>query len=262
MNNSHRYIVRAEGHRLRMITYDAPLYRGDKMTSNETQANRHYTTRYDKFFATRENETAKYIQNALKGYTKEWKVTAPLHLIDILDLETRQALEHLVEHPALLDTAFPIRHNKVYRYSEDDTGQIDAQLLGELCRIRTDDGAPIEGYYMAKQQPNAARQSEDPDIIGFHSEVGLCRSAFHKLFLTRTKFSKKAPNQKNERNTKKRGLLHKVSSPAKRPVGKQLFSFSRKNNKKNNNNKNNNNNNNNNKRNDKPFLVQELPNLM
>lgn len=249
MNHGKQYVAHADGRELRMIIYHAPLYRGDKMTSNKEKANLHYTTRYHKFFATQENETAKYIKNELKGYTKEWKVTEPLHLIDILDLETRRALEHLIPQPAFLDTAFPVRHNKVYRYSEDDTAQIDAYLLGELCQIRTDDGTPIEGYYMAKQSKNAASYSGDSDIIGFHSEVGLCRSAFHKLSLTSTKLSKKAPNAKKNRNTKKRGLLHRISSPPKIPKGHQLF---HKNNTRNN--KNN--------RNNTPPEARELTNLM
>lgn len=244
-----------------MIRYDAPLYRGDKMTSNETRANRHYTTRYHKFFTTQESETEQYIKKAPKGYTKEWTVTEPLHLIDIMDRETRRELEHLIEHPAFLDTAFPVRHNKVYRYSEDDTAQIDARLLGELCQIQTDDGTPIDGYYMAKQRLNAANQNRAPGIIGFHSEVGLCSSAFRKLLLTRTTLSSKASNVKNERKTKKHNLQNKPSSPAKVVKGRKLF-----NNNNNNNNINNakniRNNNTKKNRNYKNLAALELTNLM
>ena len=216
-----------------MIAYDAPLYRGDKMTSNETRANRHYNARYHKFFTTQEDETEPYIKKAPKGYTKEWKATEPLHLINIMDRGTRLALAHLIETPSLLDTAFPIRNNKVYRYSEDDTAQIDARLLGELCRIQTDNGMPIDGYYMAKQRLNAANQNRAPGIIGFHSEVGLCSSAFRKLLLTRTTLSSKASNVKNERKTKKHNLENKTSSPAKVVKGRKLFNNNNNNNAKN-----------------------------
>jgi hypothetical protein len=76
-------------------------------------------------------------------------------------------------------------------------------------------------------------------MIPFHSEVGLCSSAFKKLSLAgEPKRSKKAPNVKRGRKTNKHNLANKPSSPAKKPKGTVLFQNRRNNNNNSNNNKN------------------------
>jgi len=173
------------GHKLRLVTYEKSLYRGNTMTSNKNTANQHYGTNYNKFFATIKNETKPYIKNARIGYIKEWTPMEPLYLIDIKDLETRRALDHILsDHKDWLNTAFPIVKNKVFRYSEEDTAQIDAKLLNALCSIETDDGRRIDGYYMDSQR-NFATTNNLRNIVKFHSEIGLCRSALRKLRLQR-----------------------------------------------------------------------------
>jgi len=230
---------------LRMVWYNAPLYRGDDMTSLHTRANKHYGTEFHKFFATKEASTKRYIKNELKGYIKTWEVTEPLHLLDIMDPDTRGALARIIPHPEFLDTGFPMKDNKVYRYSEEYTKKIDGKLLAELCQIQTADGSPIDGYYMDEQTDK--QTIEGRNMIPFHSEVGLCNSAFKKLLLVgEPKRYKEAPDPKRKRNTRKRNLANKQSSPAKKPKGTVLFQNMRNNSNNNSNNHNNNSNNNNN----------------
>lgn len=208
--------------------YNAPLYRGDDMTSHHTRANQHYGTALHKFFATKEASTKRYIKNELKGYIKTWEVTEPLHLLDIMDPDTRRALARIIAHPELLDTAFPMKDNKVYRYSEEYTKKDDGKLLAELCQIQTADGSPIDGYYMDEQTDK--QTIEDRNMIPFHSEVGLCNSAFKKLLLVgEPKRYKEAPDPKRERNTKKRNLANKSSPPPKKLKGTVLFQNRRSN---------------------------------
>lgn len=178
-------IVNIDGHKLHIVIYGKSLFRGNTMTSNKNTANQHYGTMYNKFFATMKNETKPYVKNARIGYIKEWIPSESLFLLDIKDLETRKSLEYLLnDYKDWLNTAFPVVKNKVYRYSEEDTAQIDAKLLSALCQIQTPDGHKIDGYFMEKQR-NVITMNNGRDIIGFHSEIGLCRSALRKLRLQR-----------------------------------------------------------------------------
>lgn len=239
--------ITINGNRLRTVVYQKPLYRANSIEprNNHSRANNHYGTNYNRFFATIKNETTSYSKNLVKAYTKEWNVKEPLHLINIMDLDTRRSLEYLLpNHQKGLDTAFPVHHNKVYRYSETHTAQVDASILEALCSLRTENGTPIDGYYMKQQRISPEEKKKLPDkLVGFHSEIGLCRSALHKLDLQSYTLKRNPP--KINKQTKKRNANRIIVSPSKKGKMGALFVNS------NSNNNNNNTNNNGNKKNNR-----------
>ena len=160
----------------KIVEYSSPLFRAEKFKGvNQTRANQHYNASIPyHFFTTVKAEVEPYRKYGTT-YTKTWRVTEPLVLIDIMDLPTRKLLEQYVDK-SKLDIAFPIINNKVYRVSENETDMIDRAVLQALCSLRHNDGRPIDGYYMKRQEGNLPSP-----ITTFHSEVGLCRRAFRKL---------------------------------------------------------------------------------
>jgi hypothetical protein len=178
--------INIDGHRIRVVEYGEPLFRADDANSHHNSGNQHYGAMYNKFFTTQKNETKSYANRLGKSYTKTWIPSEPLRLIDILHTGTRLELEKLLARNAtLLNTAFPVVKNRVYRYSEDETAGIDAELLRAICSLRGNDGKPaFDGFYM-KRQTNTTISNNGRSILPFHSEIGLCNSALRKIKLNR-----------------------------------------------------------------------------
>jgi hypothetical protein len=237
-----------KGHPLRMKLYDGPLYRADdkerlRRTPNLIKernifnspskfkkeyelnigANKIYGTHYHKFFATNQAETNTYLEPIEKGYVMKWIPSEPLYLIDIMNLETRLALETLLGNE-LLNIAFPIVHNTVYRYSEVQTAQLDAQLLAELCRLHLS----IDGYYMKRQSIPANDPVKKQKITSMHSEIGLCSSAFEKLQLKQVRYRVQAQRPQGEAEAKKnqirnqKKLMRPLAFTVKKPNRNQM----------------------------------------
>ena len=110
-----------------------------------------------------------------------------LVLLDILDLKTRRALGQIIGEESLA-IAFPIKGDKVSRISTEETMMHDDIVLGAICTLNIADG-----YYME-------RLGNNMDFV-FHSEVGLCPTAFGKLKLVAAKRNISAPAPLN--NTKR-----------------------------------------------------------
>lgn len=214
--------------------YDGPLFRAEEYGGSkplEETAEQHYpSTIHYHFFTTVEREVEPYRKEGTK-YTKTWVAEKPLVLLDIMDLNTRNWLLHAI-NANHLNTAFPVVKNKVYRFSNNTTDKIDRAVLGKICNLTTPNGRRIDGYYMARQDmvpPNSNYNAPfNRRLSKFHSEVGLCRHAFHKLRLEHIDTKKAAigPNRKkktrrnyNSNNNTRRNIL----SPNKRPKPSMLF---------------------------------------
>jgi hypothetical protein len=150
-----------------------------------------------KYFTLNKSELKTYIPRG-RPYVKNWKTTEEIELVDILDLNTRKALENIPALKSALKIAFPIRNNSVTRVSTEESKNKDDIVLGILCELGYD------GYYMNS-------------VGGFHSEVGLCPRALYKLELEEVKRntssgvegptkkkSRSRFNNNNNNNTRKR----------------------------------------------------------
>jgi hypothetical protein len=108
-----------------------------------------------------------------------------------------------------------------------------------MCRLFVENGTPIDGYIMEKQRISPEVRGKIPEkLIGFHSEIGLCRSALQKLQLQSHTLKRQPPNVKKQ--TKKRNANRRIASPSKKGKMGSLFMGSNNNNANNNGNKKNN----------------------
>ena len=150
---------------IRTIEYEGDLWRADRERSSN------YSTATIKYFALTEPEIQTYVEKAKFLYKKHWRTKdgQTLNLIDILHLPTRRELEKAIDKTAL-NTAFPIVGNKVSRISEEETKHRDYEVLNAICALGYD------GYYMKALKNNNGKYV-------FHSEIGLCYAAFHKIKL-------------------------------------------------------------------------------
>jgi len=166
---------------MKLANTPSELWRADKFpTSAGTIASVAYSGAPMKYFATTKDEIATYANK--NPYQKQWRVTNPLNLLDILDTSTRDGLYNGadVRVQRSMDIAFPLDESGTpYRYSEEDTASDDDRVLQYICSLGYD------GYYTAKQ---IAR----PGVLKFHSEVGVCGSALATLRLE-TQVSETAP---------------------------------------------------------------------
>lgn len=137
-----------------------------------------------KYFTLTEKELNAYTKKNTT-YKKTWEVTDTIRLVDILDLETRKELAKKFNRiqVSALNTAFPVEENVVSRNSVNV--DIDNIVLKALCELKYD------GYYM-------------DTIKAFHSEVGLCPSAYSKLKLVKSEPKKEAPTLKRKGNNNER----------------------------------------------------------
>ena len=234
---------------LRTIEYSGHLYRADPNKGDLNQnsslgrrnrmdynrvaktANKHYRTLTRKnnpqvhqlhhFFTMSDVEVNPYRKKGTT-YTKEWKADR-LILLDIMDLGTRQHLATLFSEAdrKALNTAFPIINNIVYRKSDDETVLQDRATFDAIGKLG------LDGYYMERQTASIPSHNITP----FHSEIGVCRHAFHKLQLISTKKHEEIPNGPTKYKTHKR----RIKGPSR------ALKYNTNNNNNNNNNKNNNN---------------------
>jgi hypothetical protein len=199
---------------IKTIEYIGELFRADedigKNPIGETAVN-HYPANYThQFFTLTNAETSSYRKKGVR-YTKTWEVNqaTPLLLLDMLDLATRNWVLHTIKNSKkYLNTAFPVIKNKVYRFSNTNTVSDDRAILNIICGLTTPDGRAIDGYYMERQVNvplhSNTQRSFNNAISPFHSEIGLCRSAFHKIRLINIKTTREIPNIPNKRRTSKR----------------------------------------------------------
>jgi hypothetical protein len=161
------------------------LFRANKSNArNGTVGSTNYRGATFKYFTLTKNEVSAYTKYGTT-YTKTWKITDNLNLIDILDYKTRQELESEFitnNEKKALNTAFPIENNTVSRNSINVN--TDNIVLKRLCELGYD------GYYMKT-------------INAFHSEVGLCSSALSKIKLVKSE-KVVMPNRVNKTKKKSR----------------------------------------------------------
>ena len=165
-------------------TYNGKLYRANSTSFiTSGKASNNYRNAPMKYFTLNSSELKTYIPRG-RPYVKNWKTTDSLELVDILDLNTRKALEAIPGLKNALNIAFPIEKNVVLRVSTELTKNQDDIVLGKLCELGYD------VYYMET-------------IGGFHSEVGLCPKALRKLELEQSKRNTntgvEGPTKKNRR---------------------------------------------------------------
>jgi hypothetical protein len=185
--------ISIDGEILNIVEYIGPLWRADKeYFQPRTTANKAFD-RPIKYFALIEKDVASYATR--NPYIQKWSVQAPLYLINIMDAATRAALHRLLQKmgmsTAAINTAFPLNKNgHVYRYSEENTQVYDDDILMFMCELG------LDGYYMERQVPRER-------VMPFHSEVGLCASAFHKLVLSEITRSREPPRMPNRRTIRR-----------------------------------------------------------
>ncbi len=181
--------------KIKTINYDGLLFRANKNLYNKKNktkliylaskaqpnnlASVNYKNAPTKYFTLKRSNVNAYTKKGTT-YTKNWRAIKTLKLIDILDLNTRKALEEKfkndTEFLGAIREAFPIDGNIVRRISS--SSEEDNQVLNKIC------GLGYDGYYMDVEGRR----------IGFHSEVGLCNKAFNKLRLMTNSERKYIPN--------------------------------------------------------------------
>lgn len=199
--------------KIKTINYDGLLFRANKNlhTKNKTKliylaskaqpnnlASVNYKNAPTKYFTLKRSNVNAYTKKGTT-YTKNWRVTRTLKLIDILDLNTRKVLEEKFKNDEIfvdaITQAFPIYGNIVRRFS--NSSEEDNQVLNKICELGYD------GYYMNAEERR----------IGFHSEVGLCNKAFNKLKLLTNSEKRIMPNNNNTRKKPK----SKTNGPSNGP---------------------------------------------
>ena len=187
--------------KIKSIEYNGDLFRANKNLYNKTKliylaskakpnnlASVNYKNAPTKYFTLKRSNVNAYTKKGTT-YTKNWRVIRTLKLVDILDLNTRKALEEKFKNDEIyvdaITEAFPIDGNIVRRISS--SSEEDNQVLNKICELGYD------GYYM----------NVEGRRIGFHSEVGLCNKAFNKLKLLTNSERKYVPNNNGTRKKTK-----------------------------------------------------------
>lgn len=178
------------GKRLAVVNYVGNLYRADtddKYARTGILASQNYAGAQIKFFTTTKEETESYTRHN-KPLVKTWKPLKSLVLVNMFDLDTRNAVRNLfAENNAkyALNTAFPLNQSgRVYRFSDVKTAEEDYLFLRTLCAY----GIPVDGFIVERQDPR-------PGVGAFHSEVGLCGRALEHLQLVAEPERKSAPGK-------------------------------------------------------------------
>ncbi len=207
--------IEIDGKRLKVVRFTGNLYRAD---CNTYRLNSLGTNDYGgapmKYFTLNKEETHAYSRRGFP-YIKTWQPTQTLVLIDIFHVPTRDALKELIGADAI-NIAFPKHRNGfIYRVSEENTKNKNDVVLRSICELGS-----FDGYYMGRQDRRPNKR-----VGAFHSEVGLCPSAYRKIRLANVERDPEAPPC----------VRNRLGGPRKTV----------KNNSNNNNNNNNNNNRNN-----------------
>ncbi len=179
------------GRRLKIKRYSGTLYRADRNTFLPgSLASQNYKNAPMKYFTLHKNETSAYTKYGML-HVKTWVPTQELILVDILHTPTRRVLEELIGEESLR-IAFPLRGERTSRISEENTKQHNDNVLRSICDLGI-----FDGYYMEKLSGTNGTDR-------FHSEVGLCPRAFHKLRLESVNKNKyqppPPPTRKRRRN--------------------------------------------------------------
>jgi hypothetical protein len=193
--------------KIKSIEYNGDLFRANKNLYNKNKkitylaskakpnnlASDNYRNAPMKYFTLKRSNVNAYTKKGTT-YTKNWRVIRTLKLVDILDLNTRKALEEKFKNDTefvyAITEAFPIDGNIVRRISS--SSEEDNQVLIKICELGYD------GYYMDVEGKH----------IGFHSEVGLCNKAFNKLKLLTNSERKYVPNNNIGTRKKRRSRLN------------------------------------------------------
>lgn len=178
---------------IKTIEYNGPLFRANKNLYNKRNqliysaskakagnlASVNYKNAPTKYFTLNRSNVNAYTKKGTT-HTKNWNTIQVLKLVDILDYNTRKALEHRFKNDRVfvnaITEAFPV-NDKIVRRISSSTEE-DNQIINKICSLGYD------GYYMNVEGKN----------IGFHSEVGLCNKAFSKLKLQKNSERKFVPN--------------------------------------------------------------------
>jgi len=200
---------------LKIIKITNPIYRADKEYSRIGGiASNIYEDAPIKYFTLNENELSAYTKYGMP-YKKTWEPTEELVLVDILHKPTRERLAELIGHESL-NIAFPINGNNVSRVSEEDTKIHDDNVLKAICSLNPlSDGLSLDGYYMDKITKRVKNNNGiNVNKTIFHSEVGLCSNAFHKLELVNSKKSNNAPslNRKRTKRNNRNNNINNINS--------------------------------------------------
>jgi hypothetical protein len=181
--------------RIKTIKYTGPLFRANKNIYNKKNktkiiykankaksgnlASNNYKNAPTKYFTLKRKNVNAYTKEGTT-YTKNWNVVKVLDLVDILDLNTREAIEEKFKNDTVfvnaITDAFPIIDGIVRRISS--SSEQDNEIIYKICKLGYD------GYYMDVEGKN----------IGFHSEIGICNKAFKKLKLMKNSERKYVPN--------------------------------------------------------------------
>lgn len=198
--------------KIKTIEYTGPLFRANKNLYNNNDrlyyiasraksgnlASVNYKNAPTKYFTLKRNNVSAYTKKNTT-YTKNWSVIQPLKLVDILDLNTRKALEDRFRTNRIfvsaITNAFPINGNIVRRISS--SSEEDNQIINKICSLGYD------GYYMNVEGRN----------IGFHSEVGLCNKAFNKLILQKNSEKKTVAQNITRKKIKSRFRMNNNNIP-------------------------------------------------
>lgn len=188
--------INVGGKRMKIVRFKDNLYRADPSSFMPGyRASNDYKGAEIKYFTLDKSELSAYTKYG-KPYMKTWSTLEDLILIDILDLNTRKALEDMFLKEnnknvvKSINIAFPIKNNKVLRVSEEHTAEDDNTVLKAICNLGI-----FDGYYMKRLMNN--------NRYIFHSEVGLCPKAYNKLELMSVDKNMYQPPRIN-RATKKR----------------------------------------------------------
>ena len=165
--------------KIKTIRYTGELYRADRTIARiGNSAANNYREAPMKYFTLHKHETSAYTQYGMP-FVKTWTVSEdkPLILIDIMNRTTRNSIKTEIGTDAF-NIAFPINAaGNVYRVSEENTKHMNNTALRTICQLGQGELGKYDGYIMQTQQ-------ERNSVGFFHSEVGLCPSAFSKLKLS------------------------------------------------------------------------------
>jgi hypothetical protein len=175
--------IEIDGKSLRVVNFTNNLYRADCTTYRvNSLASNDYRDAPMKYFTLNKEETHAYSRRGFP-YIKTWQPIQNLVLIDIFHTPTRDALKELIGADAI-NIAFPKHHNGfIYRVSEENTKNKNDDVLRSICEL-----GRFDGYYMRRQDRHPNKR-----VGAFHSEVGLCPSAYRKIRLTNVKRDLEAP---------------------------------------------------------------------
>jgi len=204
--------IQFRGKRIKVVHYTGQLYRADcERFSIGSYGYQNYREAPMKYFTLEKNETKAYSRRGFP-FIKTWQTTGePLILIDIFHVPTRNALKELIgasgtSHNAI-NTAFPEhREGFIYRVSEENTKNKDDEVLRSICQLGV-----FDGYYMGRQTSRG-----NGLVSTFHSEIGLCHSAFRKIQLIDIEKDPEAPpcikNRVEKSRKTRRGYLNRNNS--------------------------------------------------